>query len=172
MIIGKNNIGKSSLIDMIEFHYNPNVFCDECKKNSNLKLIIEKEISEDDLSGFSKSTHSSWNNDRELNDHDYAMQNYIGKHFIYNYRVIPKKTFSDKPITQETKNYIANEDFNNLDTSLTNQILNGIKVNPKTTKRIYAERNILPEKDSNIIQVDGNGNGACNIINKFINKNS
>ena len=42
----------------------------------------------------------------------------------------------------------------------------------KITKRIYAERNILPEKDSNKIQVDGHGSGACNIINKFINKNS
>ncbi len=31
VIIGKNNIGKSSLIDMIEFHYDMDKYCDECK---------------------------------------------------------------------------------------------------------------------------------------------
>ena len=51
VIIGKNNIGKSSLIDMIEFHYNASKYCDECKKNTNLKLIINKELDENDLDG-------------------------------------------------------------------------------------------------------------------------
>lgn len=48
--------------------------------------------------------------------------------------------------------------------------MEGISFKTKNVKRIYSERNIVPEKDSNIIQVDGNGSGASNIINKFINK--
>lgn len=172
VVIGKNNIGKSSLIDMIEFFYNPNIFCNECKKNNNLKLIIEKEIDEEDLNNFSKNSFSSWNNSHELNDYDYAVHNFVGKHFIYNYRTVFKKTYSDKIIMQDNKNYVSNEDFNNIDSSPKNNLINGIKFSPKITKRIYAERNILPEKDFNEIKVDGNGNGACNIINKYINKNS
>ena len=68
--------------------------------------------------------------------------------------------------------YILNNDFKDLDSSQSLQIMRWIKINPKITKRIFAERNISPEKDSNIIEVDGHGNGACNIINKFINKDN
>lgn len=32
VVIGKNNIGKSSLIDMIEFNYNLDMYFKECKK--------------------------------------------------------------------------------------------------------------------------------------------
>ena len=49
VIIGKNNIGKSSLIDMIEFNYNKELFFNACKQNNNLKLIIDKTISENDF---------------------------------------------------------------------------------------------------------------------------
>lgn len=68
--------------------------------------------------------------------------------------------------------YISNDDFKDLDSSHSAQIMQGINLSKRVTKRLYAERNILPEKESNIIKVDGHGNGACNIINKFINKDN
>lgn len=174
VVIGKNNIGKSSLIDMVEFNYNQDKFCNECMKNPSLKIIIDKTIDENDLGGFQKGHYSSWNGysyGNRVDDYDYARQNFIDKNFSYDYRVI-KKTSYGTTTNEVIKNYIPNEYFNDEDSSKSNQIMRGIKINPRITKRIFAERNISPEKDSNIIEVDGHGNGACNIINKFINKDN
>lgn len=172
VVIGKNNIGKSSLIDMIEFHYNMDRYCIECKKNSNLKLIINKTLDENDFDSFSKSTYSSWNKSSvpRLDDNSYAHTHLKNKNFCYNYRVIKDTTYSSHSNKKQEK-YIINEDFPNLDSSKIEQIFRGIKFKSKNVKRIYSERNIVPEKDSNTIQVDGHGNGASNIINKFINRN-
>lgn len=174
VIIGKNNIGKSSLIDMIEFNYNKELFFNACKQNNNLKLIIDKTISENDLSTFSKGSYSSWNSYSvpRIDDYDYAKNHFVDKHLIYDYRVTSKTTFSGTLAKEDNKIYTSNDDFKNFDSSISTQLIRGIKISQKITKRIYAERNILPEKDSNEIQVDGHGSGACNIINKFINKNS
>lgn len=172
VIIGKNNIGKSSLIDMIEFHYNASKYCDECKKNTNLKLIINKELDENDFGSFSKGYFSSWNSHTvpRLDDYEFARKKLSGKCFCYDYRVMQKSSYGS--FTNEaSKNYIPNDDFKELDSSHSVQIIKGIKYKQKNVKRLYSERNIIPEKDSSIIQVDGNGIGASNIINKFINKN-
>ena len=172
VVIGKNNIGKSSLIDMIEFHYNMDKYCIECKKNSNLKLTINKTLDENDFYSFSKGSYSSWNSNSvpKLDDNAYANKYLKNKIFCYDYRVIKDTTYSSHS-NKKQENYISNDDFPNLDSSKTIQIFRGIKFKPKNVRRIYSERNILPEKDSNTIQVDGNGNGASNIINKFINRN-
>lgn len=84
---------------------------------------------------------------------------------------MPKNSYGTTS-NEVINSYISNDDFKDLDSSKSEQIMRGIKINPKITKRIFAERNISPEKDSNIIEVDGHGNGACNIINKFINKDN
>lgn len=172
VIIGKNNIGKSSLIDMIEFHYDADKYCDQCKSNLNLKLIINKELAEDDFGSFSRGYFSSWNPHTypRLDDYEFARRNLKGKCFCYDYRIMQKSSYGS--YTNETlKNYIPNDDFPELESSHSTQIIRGIKFKPKKVKRLNSERNILPEKDSSEIKVDGNGNGASNIINKFINKN-
>ena len=172
VIIGKNNIGKSSLIDMIEFHYDMDKYCDECRKNSKLKLIINKELEESDFGFFRKNSLSSWNRSRNprLDDHDYAIQEFLNKMFVYDYKIRKESNYGT-PTNKRDSRHISNEHFLNSDSGEILQILNGINFKQKNVKRIYSERNILPEKDSNIIQVDGNGNGASNIINKFINRN-
>lgn len=172
VIIGKNNIGKSSLIDMIEFHYDMDKYCDECKKNSKLRLIINKELEESDFGFFRKNSLSSWNRSRnpQLDDHDYAIQEFLNKMFVYDYRIRKEANYGTSTNKRDSR-HISNEHFLNSDSGEILQILNGINFKQKNVKRIYSERNILPEKDSNIIQVDGNGNGASNIVNKFINRN-
>ena len=82
------------------------------------------------------------------------------------------KTSYGTTLNEVINSYISNDDFKDLDSSQSGQIMRGIKINSRIIKRIFAERNISPEKDSNIIEVDGHGNGACNIINKFINKDN
>lgn len=90
VIIGKNNIGKSSLIDMIEFHYDMDKYFAECKKNSKLKLIINKTLDENDMNYFRRGTYSSWNRTRnpQIDDLDYAIQYLTNKVFSYDYRII------------------------------------------------------------------------------------
>ena len=111
---------------------------------------------------------SAWNSYTvpRLDDYEFAKRFLNEKHFCYDYRVIQKSSYNEA-----NKNYIPNDDFENLDSTHSLQIIRGIKFKQKNVKRLYSERNIFPEKDSSIIQVDGNGNGASNIINKFINKN-
>jgi len=55
----------------------------------------------------------------------------------------------------------------NLLSRLTENITNPF--HSKSFKRIYAERNIIPETDSNTFDVDGHGNNATRIIQGFIN---
>ena len=60
--IGFNEIRPINVvIDMIEFNYNQDKFCDECMKNLSLKILIDKTIDENDLGGFQKGHYSSWN---------------------------------------------------------------------------------------------------------------
>lgn len=172
VIIGKNNIGKSSLIDMIEFHYDKDKFGKECNNNSKLKLIINKTIDENDISLFSKGGSSTWNKSANphVNDYEYAKKFIVDKSFSYDYRVVDDYTYSGTKTNKYDRRYISNDYFRNINLEEALQIANSIKFSSKNVKRIYSERNIVPEKDSNIIKVDGNGNGASNIINKFINK--
>ena len=172
VIIGKNNIGKSSLIDMIEFHYDMDKYYNECKKNSKLKLIINKMIDKNDISFFYKRTRSSWNTSRNpsLDDYEYAKQFIVDKVFSYNYRIIKDAGYGTIYRNKQQRIYVSNDFFKDIDISEASTIKDGIVFDSKSVKRIYSERNIVPEKDSNEIKVDGNGNGASNIINKFINK--
>ena len=40
----------------------------------------------------------------------------------------------------------------------------------KVFVRIQADRNIIPEQDRSDLSVDGNGTGATNILQNFVNK--
>ena len=167
VIIGKNNIGKSSLLDMIEFKYNNRLYYDACHKNSKTKLIINKVLDLMDFGRFYSNMQTGWCNTG--NDKLYAETNLINKKFSYSYRVESESSFGTSTL-KEKRNYISAYDFQNLDNRKSIQLAEGIHFFEKKVKRICAERNIVPEKDSPNIVVDGNGNGVTNLINKFINR--
>ena len=167
VIIGKNNIGKSSLLDMIEFKYDMKKFYDVCYKNPKTNIIINKVLDLNDFNKFYSNTSTGWSN--VINDKQYAETYLLGKTFSYSYRVI-KETSVGSSYFKNDKKYISGFDFENLENRKAVQIKEAIHYSEKKVKRIYAERNIVPEKDERDIVVDGNGNGITNIINKFINK--
>ena len=144
---------------------------------NNFELLYQsdvvKELEESDFGFFRKNSLSSWNISRNprLDDHDYAIQEFLNKMFVYDYKIRKEVNYGTSTNKRDSR-HISNEYFLNSDSGEILQILNGINFKQKNVKRIYSERNILPEKDSNIIQIDGNGNGASNIINKFINLNN
>lgn len=174
IVIGKNNTGKSTLIDMVEFYYNDNKFMKECKRNNKLKLIVNKNLLPSDFSGFSSTycSNISITRDRKtLVEKDSAIELFTNKNFSYSYRNVGKRaSYSDKIEIEHQKTYIESKDFDESQKDINIKVLNGINIEPKITKRIYSERNIVPELENNLIEVDGHGNGASNIINKFINK--
>lgn len=169
VIIGKNNIGKSSLLDIIEFKYDMRKFYEVCYKNAKTNIIINKILDFNDFNKFYSNVRSGWSS--SMNDSEYAEKFLLGKTFCYSYRVKKDSTYSTPQFKNENK-YISGYDFKNLDDRHAIQIMGGIRYLDKKVKRIYAERNIVPEKDFNDIVVDGNGNGVTNIINKFINRSS
>lgn len=169
VIIGKNNIGKSSLLDMIEFKYNLSLYSNACKDNKKTQIIISKILDENDLDRFYSNRYSGW--DKNLDDKKFANTSLVGKKFSYSYRTTRDGRFGSPPL-REGRKYIKTLDFTDLDDKKSSQIMDGIKISDKLVMRMCAERNILPEKDSSSTIVDGNGNGVTNIINKFINRSS
>ena len=127
------------------------------------------------MSGFDKNHYASWNTSKcpRIDDNSFANQYLVNKCFSYDYRIIKESTFVGSTINYKRDyRHISNDDFMDNESGEIVSIFRGIKFQNKVVKRIYSERNILPEKESNKIQVDGNGNGASNIINKFINKSN
>ena len=136
VIIGKNNIGKSSVLDIVENIYNPEMK----SKNYKMDIYVTKKIEESDRGGTVKIKIETQNT--------IVTNGYIFKNII----VDNTNNFNSNDIG---KVYQAAE-FNS----------NGNKV----VKRIYAERNICLEDESNKNYVDGYGNGITNLINNYLNK--
>ena len=154
---------------MIEFKYNLSLYSNACKDNKKTQIIISKILDENDFDRFYSNRYSGW--DKNLDDKKFANTSLVGKKFSYSYRTTRDGRFGSPPL-REGRKYIKTLDFTDLDDKKSSQIMDGIKISDKLVKRIYAERNILPEKDSSSTTVDGNGNGVTNIINKFINRSS
>jgi len=157
VIIGKNNIGKSSILDVIEMIYSNFPI-------GKAKIILEKYLTEEDISRVFKSSVSGGG--IPASNHYEFGQNFIGKAFpfeIYSrgnsisHRLYPKIYDSYKEYENQYRKY-----WEELATTLNYE--------EKVTKRILAERNVFPEIESENMTVDGNGNGITTIISNFINK--
>lgn len=157
VIIGKNNIGKSSILDIFEMLYSKREF-------KNTKIILEKELTEEDiLKVFGKSTYGG--GIPTPYHYDFGKQ-FIGKIFPYEIYLsgngISSRICSDFSIYSK----IYEEKYK----SYWDRLAISVKYKNKITKRILAERNIFPESESESMDVDGNGNGITTIISNFINK--
>lgn len=157
VIIGKNNIGKSSILDIFEMLYSK-------RKFGNTKIILEKELTDEDiLRVFGKST--SGGGIPTPYHYDFGKQ-FIGKIFPYEVYLsgsgISGRMYSDFSL--------HNDIYEDKYKSYWERLAISTKYKNKITKRILAERNIFPESESESMDVDGNGNGITTIISNFINK--
>lgn len=157
VIIGKNNIGKSSILDIIEMIYSK-------PENINLKIILEKELTEEDiLRVFRRDTYGGGIPTRYHYD--------FGKKFIG--EKFPFEIYSNgnSVLKRSIQNLFSyNEIYEDCYKRYWEQLAMTIKYKDKVTKRILAERNVFPEMESEDMTVDGNGNGITTIITNFINK--
>ncbi len=165
LIIGRNNSGKSSLLDLIsklvaeDFKFPEELW----HGNQPPEIIAEMALEAEALKKVFKE-HTSGGTIR-INHWSFG-QKYLGTMFrwrldVRRYLAIGESGKGEREIEtlQDSAEYLQN-----LAVAMPNPF------SGKEFKRISAERNILPEIDSSTIEVTSNGQGVTNIIQNFINK--
>lgn len=156
VLIGKNNCGKSSCIDIIEALSDAKLL-----KNQNSDIIIDSECLETELvqlyesQGYRKNCHPD-------------IKNYIDKTMSFKLKFSNNshaKIYRHK--TERIKNdQIFDDNALNWD-SLSGKLDEFLQM--IVMRRLDAERDIVPEPYSDDETLSKNGNGACNLINRVLN---
>jgi len=158
IIIGKNNSGKSSLIDLIQFMVNTDDDFLKPFNNSVPEIIIEHPLTENNIERvFAKNASSG---------------PISGNHFNYGKRYVGKK-LTYKIASKNQNTFISfDEEYPEPLESYITKLSNGISrpLAGKNFSNISAERDIIPEKSNSDIKFSSNGTGATNIIQQIINK--
>ena len=154
IIIGKNNIGKSSILDILEMIYGSKTI------GTKERIFLTKIISDDLVK--SVFDPSIYNGSINGNHYEYGKQ-FIGKTITF------QKLNKKNQVVSDFELY--NKELPIEHISKWSTISEKVKIEPKITKRILAERNIFPESNDNIMEVDSNGNGVTRIITNFLNRN-
>lgn len=167
VFIGKNNTGKSSVIDMIEFILDISKYSKS--KNSITSLDVGVKLEDDIIKGvFDESTSGG-----SISGNHYAYgKKYVDQIFYlavssvmydgnlkYKYRPSDRLNKANYPDSMSSY-WLA------LASKLSGAFSNIV------FRRLNAERNILPERESDSISLSPDGNGASNIIRMFINNSS
>lgn len=154
VIIGKNNSGKSSLLDMIEFLYDSNRYADYSSyiHACHVSIPISKEMVKDCFRGYSGigsyTENSYWNKVQGK----YVTLDYIAGR---GYKQQPKVISDDEiPIIPGIVASVEREFHNQLSTL--------------AFRRLSAERNIVPET-VHAIHLSNTGEGATNLIREYLN---
>lgn len=151
IIIGKNNIGKSSVLDIIEGIYG--------SKKINASILLTKEMDDNIISRvFDKSFSGSG-----IGNYYLFGKKYIGDEISF----IRNDDCSNK-VPDDFEKYNSHLPLDQI--SFWARVCNEIKVDHKIIKRILAERNIFPENNDDNMSVDSNGNGITRIITNILNR--
>ncbi|NOZ45961.1 MAG: ATP-binding protein [Chlorobi bacterium] len=160
LIIGKNNSGKSSLVDLISFIVEKKKeFIEIGRDNAIPEVIIEHELTEQEISRTFPSG-TSGGGIPGSNFFEYGKQ-FVGKTYTYKLEENGKKTFLSLNAEFVTP---ARKLFDGL-TGVIKEPLSG-----KTFCNISAERDIVPEVTNAEIVFTPNGSGATNAIQQIINR--
>ncbi|MBI5749740.1 MAG: ATP-binding protein [Nitrospinae bacterium] len=158
IIIGRNNSGKSTLLEIIQYvtTESVNVPIHLWHKNRQSAIILEDLLTENDLrrvfnentSGGGIPGRSHW---------EYGKQ-WIGKSIKWQLGNNSNNTLLEIkpsiPFPAEANNLAQKKS----------------QLNGKIFKRLFAERNILPEPNDDNLYIKESAQGATNVIKNFINK--
>ena len=157
IIIGKNNIGKSSILDIIEMVYS------NAKIRQN-NITLEKNLTQQDIiQVFHENVHSS--DLPGFNNYDFGKK-FIGKQFPFDIYLNGNNISNRSSVDLSKYSDIYEEKYN----AWWSRLATSMKYDKKIVKRILAERNIFPEIENEDMSVDGNGNGITTVITNYINK--
>lgn len=159
IIIGKNNSGKSSLLDVVATSVDQNYFGKYGKAISDLEasfLVDQNSI------GTMFSQYSSING--IYHPHSYA-QRAIGE--LYRVRIEGSGTRARYSMSQNDNTFFQSSALG----GRWGDLANNISRNESNVafRRISAERNIVPESEDYNEQLSEDGRGASNLIRKFVN---
>jgi len=159
IIIGRNNSGKSSLVDLIKYAIKPYDLRPLAHKNQNPEVIFTAPLLEEDVKKVFKPGTSGGEIGR---DHWGFGQKWVGEKITLMLDFSGAKKFVE--LTESLPDFAKRFEGQFAETF----------PNPfarRIFKHLKAERDIHPEGD-NEGGVNENGQGATNIIQKFINKAS
>lgn len=165
VLIGKNNCGKSSCVDVIECVFKPDHHVSVKSLFTKVSPVFELD-SQNIAYGFSKSTCGG---------------DIGGNHYAYGSKFIGKSIVTDLSVTSSGR-----DKYSTLVLSQTQSDLNLSKGKNEWEsvvrsynnfqsafefRRINADRNLVPEEESVDEWVGYDGSGATNLLRKFINHN-
>ena len=165
VLIGKNNCGKSSCIDILEYCLDSYKFIKE-KMHYNTLIEPSFALTENNIQDvFPKDRMSMVWNTTDYN---------VGKKFE-NCKTYFKLTDKDSSPS------LAGLEFSSIDSDIPcpfdlyhkSRLSSSFKSNLSSIvlRRINADRDIIPEKETDIEYVDFDGAGATNLIRKYLNHN-
>jgi putative ATP-dependent endonuclease of OLD family len=161
IIIGKNNAGKSSLIELIEQIIEPKSNFYETGKAKQPEIIIQIALSEHSIRRvFDEGTKGGSIPKTDYNNHYAYGKDWIGTGIKYS--LLKDGT---KALIGFEKDFLIAKDMGN-------QLIRHIQ-NPlmhKNFKRISSERDVIPESESYPPNLTSKGEGATNFIQIFINR--
>lgn len=164
ILIGRNNTGKSSIVDIIEYITDVKKFVDDGRLIGDLKVccpiqqgIIDKVFSSGSSGGDIKGNHNVYGT------------TFVGKEAVISLRAKNTSSFESS--------LNVNENFDNPRELRAAKFWEyygrsvGNPLSKYTVIRITAERDLVPEIDNSELACTCNGSGATNIIHKVINHN-
>lgn len=168
LIVGKNNAGKSSLLDLIEYVANKNYQFDRATWRAGQvpQITFHSEISADAVA----KTFSS----------NYSGGPIHGNHGEYGRRLMGRAIVWSKSGQGRDQTRLISCDDNGVNPPLINcadyvhRLPSNMEIplEGKSFRRVLAERDIVPEVDSAAVKILPNGVGVTNAIQNFINRSS
>ncbi len=160
IIIGKNNSGKSSLIDLVKYFIEQNKEFIETGRNGNKsEVFVVHELTDQEISANFKSNTSGGGIPGQ-NHYEYGKQ-FIGKKYCYSLTEQGRKAFleADFQIIPEAQKQL---------TDIANTIQ--LPFRNKHFCNITAERDVIPEVVNTSIELSPNGSGATNLVQHILNR--
>lgn len=161
ILIGRNNTGKSSLLDIIQFVTSKKYVIKNHQYNrgNQSEIRISKPVESEDISKVFRQNTSGGN---IPGNHNKYGQRFEGSRLTYNYTSGSNNKFVD----------LNHEDATRRISDYLEQLANvtGNPFEKKIFKKLASERDIVHETDSpSSLELKPNGDGATNIIQNFLN---
>ena len=168
VFIGKNNSGKSSLIDILRCVYDINDFVEMRQRVSDIEVDapIQRQHIDSVFSGYSqignfRNAEQFWEKHSDLPPARISVGYKSFMHDIYNWEY---KRSNDESATN-LSNRISSS-------TVYDVIIRKFSEDAKAFafRRLSAERNIVPELDKDETRLDEDGSGASNLIRFYVNR--
>ena len=164
ILIGRNNIGKSTLLEFINTfnHIYNNRLMD---KYLVMDLEISVKIDSVPNNIFGEGTY-----DYDIGDYAKYGQSLLDKTIVYQFKK-PDGNCYVKQINQQLYNpygeYILKASADKLLKKLGNEILKSF-INEHKIIKLDADRNLLPEVESTSLNIETDGSGATNLVRTYL----